>query len=157
MQEMFKKIVKKYRKISFLCYTYTVKTFFWGENMKIRKRYYVLIFVAVVCFGAILRDYFMSATFEIIKEQRVIAPEAEDIILTKEEYNGGKVNINSAGARELATLSGIGEKTAERIIEYREKHGNFEAVEDIMKVPGIGAQKFEEIKENITVKYQEEE
>lgn len=125
--------------------------------MKIQKRYYVLIFVAVICFGAILRDYFMSATFEIIKEQKVAAPETEEVIVSTEEYNGEKININSAGVRELLTLPGVGDKTAERIIEYRTKYGDFEVVEDILKVPGIGTQKFEEIKENITVKYQEEE
>ncbi|MCK4486576.1 MAG: helix-hairpin-helix domain-containing protein, partial [Desulfobacterales bacterium] len=49
-----------------------------------------------------------------------------------------KVNINQASVEELAQLKGIGLKYAERIVEYREKHGAFEKAEDIMNVSGIG-------------------
>ncbi len=48
------------------------------------------------------------------------------------------ININTADASELATLDGIGPVTAERIIEYREKNGNFESIEDLDNVSGIG-------------------
>ena len=61
-----------------------------------------------------------------------------------------KVNINEATENELMTLSGIGKITAKKIIEYR-KNGNFEAVEDIKKVPGIGDSKFDKIKDKIAV------
>jgi len=60
------------------------------------------------------------------------------------------VNINEATENELMTLSGIGEVTAKKIIEYR-KNGDFEVIEDIMKVPGIGDSKFDKIKDKITV------
>lgn len=62
-----------------------------------------------------------------------------------------KVNINQASVEELAQLKGIGLKYAERIVEYREKHGAFEKAEDIMNVSGIGPKTFEEIKDRITV------
>lgn len=62
-----------------------------------------------------------------------------------------KVNINQASVEELAQLKGIGLKYAERIVEYREKHGAFEKAEDIMNVSGIGPKTFEENKDLITV------
>ncbi len=60
------------------------------------------------------------------------------------------ININTCTKEELMTLSGIGEKTAESIIEYR-NNNRFEKIEDLMKVNGIGNQKFENIKERITI------
>ena len=62
------------------------------------------------------------------------------------------VNINKASKEELQTLQGIGESTAQKIIDYREQNGNFKQIEDIKNVPGIGDSKFEAIKESIKVK-----
>ena len=61
------------------------------------------------------------------------------------------VNINSASKEELMTLKGIGETTAEAIIEYR-KENKFTKIEDIKNVKGIGDKKFESIKKDIEVK-----
>lgn len=61
-----------------------------------------------------------------------------------------KVNINKASEEELKSLSGIGEVTAQKIIDHREA-SLFKAIEDIMDVSGIGEKKFEAIKDNITV------
>ncbi len=54
-----------------------------------------------------------------------------------------KININQADAKTLATLKGIGKDRAVKIIEYREKNGPFEKIEDLMKVKGIGKKIFE--------------
>lgn len=62
----------------------------------------------------------------------------------------GKVNINNCTKEDLMTLSGIGEVLATRIIEYRETN-EFKSINDIMNVSGIGAKKFENIKNHITV------
>ena len=62
-----------------------------------------------------------------------------------------RVNINTASLSELMTLNGVGESTAAEIIAYREEHGRFEKIEDIMNVPGIKEAKFNRIKRNITV------
>ena len=48
-------------------------------------------------------------------------------------------------------LPGIGEKTAENIIEYREKNNGFLDIEELMEVSGIGEAKFNKIKDNVTV------
>lgn len=63
----------------------------------------------------------------------------------------GKVNLNTADADRLMTLSGIGEARAEAIIAYREQHGGFQTIEDIMKIEGIKDKLFEKIKEQIEV------
>ena len=62
-----------------------------------------------------------------------------------------KVNINTATKNELDQLPGIGPSIAQRIIEYREENGNFQKIEDVQNVKGIGDAKYEEIKDNITV------
>lgn len=63
-----------------------------------------------------------------------------------------KVNINTAQIEELSTLPGIGEATANKIIEYRKENGKFEKIEDIKNVAGIGDSKFQNIKEMLKVK-----
>jgi competence ComEA-like helix-hairpin-helix protein len=64
---------------------------------------------------------------------------------------GIKININTAGVGELRRLSGIGEATAKKIIEYRETSGAFTQISDIKKVNGIGNAKFETIKDLIEI------
>lgn len=63
----------------------------------------------------------------------------------------GCVNINISGVEELMTLSGIGETRARAILAYREEHGNFQKIEDICNVDGIGESTYEKIKDKITV------
>ena len=62
-----------------------------------------------------------------------------------------RVNINTADVRELTDLRGIGEARAADIISFRETHGPFQCIEEIMLVPGIKTAAFEKIRENITV------
>jgi competence protein ComEA len=63
----------------------------------------------------------------------------------------GQININTATAEQLVLLPGVGKKTADAIIEFRTKNGNFKAVDDIAKVKGIGAQKLEKIKKYLVL------
>lgn len=63
----------------------------------------------------------------------------------------GKININTASAEELTALNGIGEMKAEAIVSYREAHGSFKQIDDIMQVDGIGQGTFDKIRDNITV------
>jgi competence protein ComEA len=67
------------------------------------------------------------------------------------QTGSGLININSASADELKTLPGIGDKVAGRIVEYRDKNGKFEKIEDIMKISGIKDKLFSKIKDKITV------
>lgn len=62
-----------------------------------------------------------------------------------------KVNINTAGREELMTLHGIGAARADAILAYREKHGSFSRIEDIMNVEGIKEKAFAKIRDDIVV------
>lgn len=61
------------------------------------------------------------------------------------------ININTANSSQLQTLPSIGEAKAQKIIDYRNSFGNFNSIEDIKKVSGIGEALFAKIKEYITV------
>ncbi len=62
-----------------------------------------------------------------------------------------RIDINTATAEQLTTLSGIGQAKAENIIAYRESSGGFSSVEDLMKVSGIGEGVYERIKDKVKV------
>ncbi len=62
-----------------------------------------------------------------------------------------KISINKATLEELISLPGIGEKTALKIIEYRETYGPFWNIEDLKNVKGIGDKKFEKLKDYISI------
>lgn len=62
-----------------------------------------------------------------------------------------RVDINRAGVEELVRLPGIGETVAKRIIEYREKNGDFKKTEELMNVRGIGEKTYEKIEPMLTV------
>jgi competence protein ComEA len=62
-----------------------------------------------------------------------------------------EVNINSATQSELEMLQGIGPAKAKAIIEYREKNGSFESVNDLEKVNGIGSETIKQLGDNVTV------
>jgi competence protein ComEA len=63
----------------------------------------------------------------------------------------GLININTASATELETLSGIGEVLAATIVEYRTQNGPFASVDDLLDVSGIGPATLEEIRDQVTV------
>ncbi|MEA1945739.1 MAG: ComEA family DNA-binding protein [Thermodesulfobacteriota bacterium] len=65
--------------------------------------------------------------------------------------DAGKINLNKATVEDLIQLKGIGQKYAERIVEFREKNGPFEKTEDLMNVPGIGPKIWENNKDRIVV------
>jgi competence ComEA-like helix-hairpin-helix protein len=60
------------------------------------------------------------------------------------------ININTSGKEELMLLPSIGEVRAESIIAYREEHGPFRSIADIMQVSGIGEAIYDDIKDYIT-------
>ena len=69
---------------------------------------------------------------------------------TSESGNSsGKININTADLSELQKIPGVGEKTAQKILDYR-SNSSFSSIEDIKNVPGIGDKKFEAMKDYIS-------
>jgi competence protein ComEA len=70
---------------------------------------------------------------------------------SSQPVTGTLININTADLALLDTLPGIGPSTAQKIIDYRNQHGAFQTIEEIMNVPNIGPATFEKIKDLITV------
>lgn len=73
----------------------------------------------------------------------------EDDNVRQASQDDGLLDINTAGMEELMTLPGIGESKAAAILQYREEHGKFESVEELMDIPGIKEGVFNKIKGSI--------
>ena len=80
-----------------------------------------------------------------------ITDEETEYILENEKIEE-KININTATQTELETLPGVGPSLALKILNYRKENGKFKTIEEIQNVSGVGENKYEEIKEKITVK-----
>jgi len=61
-----------------------------------------------------------------------------------------KVDINTASQAQLETLSGVGASTALAIIHYRDQHGAYKSVEDLVNVKGIGDKKLAKLNQYLT-------
>lgn len=92
--------------------------------------------------------------------EQIYVPTAEEAALqgsgvgeysVTEGTENAKVNINTAGEEELMTLTGIGEAKAASILQYREEHGRFESIEELMQIEGIKEGVFNKIKDDITI------
>lgn len=94
----------------------------------------------------------------LLPSNQLSQPATDHRPLTTEKLTGAqlltlnkKINLNTATKKDLAAISGIGPKTAEKIIDYRKENGRFVAIEEIMRVPGIKEKRFEKIKRFLTV------
>lgn len=65
--------------------------------------------------------------------------------------DSGKVNINTANLEDLMGLPGIGEGKAQSILQYRQEHGSFQSIEEIMNVEGIKEGTYSKFKDQITI------
>jgi competence protein ComEA len=62
----------------------------------------------------------------------------------------GVVNINSADASQLAMLPRVGQKAAQRVVDYRTEHGPFQTTSDLMQVKGFGQKSFDRLSQYLT-------
>ena len=105
-----------------------------------RERKILLIVALIIAIGAALRYLQLKI--------KTLA-----ITLTSPAYQpaGIVININKASGEELEKIPGIGPEFARRILEYREKNGDFKILQDLRKVKGIGEKKLQQMKERITL------
>ena len=109
------------------------------------------------------RSYINQAAF-VYDAQKLRIPTAEEAAELEEpeetagddlgshvSTGGGRININTADLDELMRIPGIGESKARNILSYREEHGRFGSVREIMNVRGIGSSVYEKMKDCITV------
>ncbi len=106
---------------------------------------------------AILDIVNMAATLE--DGQQIYVPVKDDT--SPETYtsvpifvpaSAERININTVSTAKLESLPGIGPSLAKKIVEFRETHGPFLKIEDLLRVSGIGPSKLDEIKDLITVR-----
>ena len=103
----------------------------------------------------------VNLAMKVEDEQHYIIPKIgeevseESVEVTNKEVSSqesSKININTATIEELDTLPGVGEATANKIVNHRSENGEIKTVEEIKNVNGIGDKKFENIKELICTK-----
>ncbi len=154
---------------------------FVGNYIVMIKKYLLLCIFILILIYSIFSNFFVSksiddkkikvkvndqeysvdvgTTFKELKEEYDLDASSnvadEAILYENQEIdindNTGKISINKANYEELITLPGIGPKTAEKIVEYRNTYGPFWSLEDIKKVKGIGDKKYAKLKEYITI------
>ena len=107
-----------------------------------------LVIAAAIGAGYVI-EHFEGETF--IEETATTAEDVPAYVEYSNHFINGRLNINAATAEELMELDGIGEKLAQRIIDYRNEHGVFAQTEGIMLIPGIGEKVYENIKDKIAV------
>lgn len=121
----------------FFQYLFNGQLFEYGFNTsKIAKTIFAFIFVLSL-------TIYLSRKVEVNKYQIKKISSNKSCTL--------RVNINSANEQELNNLPGIGPKLAKRIIDYRFIHGSFESLDEIRAVKGLGAKKFSQIENYLTV------
>lgn len=69
----------------------------------------------------------------------------------KQPPTAGSINLNTASIQELMRLPGIGESYARRVVAYRQEHGRFRSVDDLINVKGIGPKKLENLRLFLTI------
>lgn len=85
-------------------------------------------------------------------EDRIVIPSNDaSTPQTPSENRSGVINLNTAGVEELDQLPGVGLVKAQAIVDYRKKNGFFLSTEDLMKVPGIGPELFQQFEDLISV------
>lgn len=126
-----------------------------GKNIEsvVAKHYWraVIFLVAVILIGAGFWGLrrFNPALF--LGKPDFIAVPNEDQPQQSVKDKPALLNINTASAKELETLSGIGPQMAKRIIQYREEHGNFTSVDALTEVKGLGEKTLEKLKPFVAV------
>lgn len=125
-----------------------------GSGIAIYKKYHTDFPVEIVFreSKAELRQYKPVTPVQHKPTTSVQHKPAEKTLPVLDKSVGRKVDINIANWAELDNLPHIGPVLSKRIIEYREKNGKFENIEDLLKVSGIGEKTLEKIREYIEVK-----
>lgn len=124
-------------------------------TIKFSKKFKIITFSALAvaaCALGLFLECCDNKEFEITS-----VPEPAELPENVKTYDShydenGKLDINTATSEELETLDGIGEKMAQRIIDYRNAHGSFMAVEELDLVNGIGKSIIGKIYDKVCVK-----
>lgn len=112
-------------------------------NLSKRERFIVLFLIAFLVAGSAITLYRKSNS---VVDVKIRAFDYEDL-----SGSVKKININNADESVLMRLPGVGKALAGRIVEYRNRQGNFRSIEEIKKIKGVKESLFVRIKDNITI------
>lgn len=90
----------------------------------------------------------------IVQDQMILyVPNKNEQVQEVATFSKGeaKIQINAASKEQLEKITGIGSRKAESILKYREEHGPFQKIEDLLEIDGIGAKSLEKIKDQIII------
>lgn len=108
----------------------------------------LLVFaVCAVFFFAVL----IAAVWETPDMTPLLVGTATRTTVTTVSTTPQKVPLNTAAAEELEMLPGIGPVLAERIVRYRQEHGPFQSVDDLLQVEGIGEKTVEKLRDRVVL------
>ena len=137
----------------------------WDFNLAEARGLFVLLILLLLGSGiAIYKKYHTDFPVEIVfKESKaefrkyksaksVQYNQNKEISSASDKKISKKININTANWAELDLLPYIGPTLSQRIIQYREKNGEFKKIDDLLKVKGIGKKNLEKIREYVEVK-----
>ncbi|CAH2462042.1 MULTISPECIES: helix-hairpin-helix domain-containing protein [Bacillus] len=91
---------------------------------------------------------------QIVQDQMILyVPNKNEQVQEVATFSKGeaKIQINAASKEQLEKITGIGSRKAESILKYREEHGPFQKIEDLLEIDGIGAKSLEKIKDQIII------
>jgi len=95
---------------------------------------------------------FFFGGLSMIAAEKVLAAQPKATLQLQDQGQPSvMVNVNKATLEELITVRGIGPVMAKRIVEYRDKNGMFKSIDDLTQVQGIGGNKLQRIKDQVTV------
>jgi len=102
--------------------------------------------------GDSLEEALISGDKDSVRKQVLDLKDKPYETTTKKEPEEKSINLNTASKEELMKISGIGEKTAENILSYREKNERFRTIDELLNVKGIGDTKFTKFKKYLFIK-----
>ncbi len=120
-----------------------------------------LLFTFLVGLGVFFYRRVQPAEYKVSTENNRVEFYKKVALIDSERVNhrqkndGNKkqiININQANSNELQKVPNIGPVTAQKIIDYRDKNGQFKSLDDLKHIKGIGARTFEKIKSYISLK-----
>jgi len=102
--------------------------------------------------GVFVIAAFFFGGFSMITAEKVLAAQSKATLqLQGQNQPPVVVNVNKATLEELVKVRGIGPVMAKRIIEHRDKNGAFKSIDDLAQIHGMGGNKLQRIKDQITI------
>ena len=111
-----------------------------------------IVIVAAALSAGLLLDRFHEDHFTVERLKPGEKNDYAEVVTEEPQRTADAVDINTATVKELTALDGIGEGLAGRIVRYREEHGAFLSVDELLNVSGIGESKLDAIRDMVCVK-----